>query len=90
MATLDSDKDLGLAHLEGDTLPGQAHGVPGLSKDQFLHARDAAIAETRSPGVVLRENLRAFATILSVLAFLTSVLRRKVSSSASSMSSSAR
>jgi hypothetical protein len=66
MATLDIDKDLGLAHLEGETIPGQAHGIPGLSKDQFLHARDAAIAETRSPGLVLRENLRAFATILSV------------------------
>lgn len=42
------------------------HGLPNLGKDEYVHARDAAIAETESPWLVMKQNTRAIMAILSV------------------------
>lgn len=53
-----------VVHNEG--IDGVEHGVAGLSKGQFIHARETALAGTRDPWTVLKENVRVLLAIVSV------------------------
>lgn len=53
-----------VVHNEG--IDGVDHGVSGLSKGQFIHARETALSATRDPWTVLKENVRVLLAIISV------------------------
>ncbi|RSH80652.1 hypothetical protein EHS25_007130 [Saitozyma podzolica] len=63
MADIETKGD-DIVHNEG--IDGVDHGVSGLSKGQFIHARETALAATRDPWTVLKENVRVLLAIISV------------------------
>ncbi|RSH89999.1 hypothetical protein EHS25_001332 [Saitozyma podzolica] len=63
MADIETKGD-DIVHNEG--IDGVDHVVSGLSKGQFIHARETALAATRDPWTVLKENVRVLLAIISV------------------------